>query len=380
MLENYDILIVGGGPAGCTAALSLEGSGLRVGLLEKSSFPRDKICGDAVPGPALKVIRMINEEWGSALLNLPQKKMIRASKIFNDKGKSLTVEWVLPAYNAKRLDFDFQLWKMVKQYTSVQCFENTQIVAIKKMKEGFSLEDKTGNIFRTKLLLAADGGNSFLAKQLTDFQMDRTHHSAAVRAYVEGIDNMESGVNFFYLFKKVLPGYFWLFPIGEGSANVGFGMLSAEISKRKINLKQILQQLIEEEPQLRKYFQSAKIKGEITGFGLPLGSRFAPLSGDHFMLLGDAGSLIDPLQGHGIDKAMISGHLAAEQAKLAFQKRQFDATFLKQYDYKIYQKFRAEFKRNYRLMKVVQTAPWLIDIAVYFDQSKFLKSIFRRWS
>ncbi|MEN0051271.1 MAG: hypothetical protein AAF806_29675, partial [Bacteroidota bacterium] len=95
---------------------------------------------------------------------------------------------------------------------------------------------------------------------------------------------------------------------------------------------------------------------------------------------GDAGSLIDPLQGHGIDKAMISGYLAAEQAKLAFKKKQFNATFLKQYDYKINKKFGAEFKRNYRLMKVVQAAPWLIDVAAHFDQSKFLKSIFRRWS
>ncbi|MEM8526538.1 MAG: geranylgeranyl reductase family protein [Bacteroidota bacterium] len=380
MEKNYDILIVGGGPAGCTAALALEGSGLKVGLLEKSIFPRDKICGDAIPGPALKVVRQIREEWGRRLMQMQSKEIVQSSKIFNEKGNCLSVEWVLPAYNAKRLDFDFELWNLVREKTATQCVEKVNIAATEKVKNGFLLKDRKGNSFTAKLLLAADGANSFLAKQLADFQMNRRHHSAAVRVYVEGVENIKQGINIFYLFKRFLPGYFWLFPISATSANVGFGMLSAEISKRKINLKQILRQLIREEPKLRKYFQNAKITGKITGFGLPLGSRFASLSGDHFMLLGDAGSLIDPLQGHGIDKAMISAYLAAEQAKSAFGKQQFDATFLKQYDYKVYQKFGAEFKRNYRLMKGVQAAPWLIDVAARFDQSKFLKSIFRRWS
>ncbi|MEL6943435.1 MAG: geranylgeranyl reductase family protein [Bacteroidota bacterium] len=365
MARNYDVLIVGGGPAGCTAALALEGSGLKVGLLEKASFPRDKICGDAIPGPALKIIRTINEEWGSTLLNMPRKEMVQSSKIFNGKGRSLSVEWILSAYNAKRIDFDFELWKMVKEKTTTSCFEETNIQTVNETAAGFEIRTEGEQIFHSTLVLIADGANSKIAKQLTGFQLDRKHHSAAVRAYVEGVENIEEGVNLFYLFKNILPGYFWLFPIGQQRANVGFGMLSAEISKRKINLKQVLQQLIEEEPQLRKYFQHAKIKGKITGFGLPLGSRFAPLSGRHFMLLGDAGSLIDPLQGHGIDKAMISGYLAAEQAVKAFQKMQFDKTFLKQYDDKVYKKFGVEFRHNYQLMKIVQTAPWLIDVASF---------------
>ncbi|MEM6698509.1 MAG: FAD-dependent oxidoreductase, partial [Bacteroidota bacterium] len=227
MKKNYDILIVGGGPAGCTAALALEESGLKVCLLEKSNFPRDKICGDAVPGPALKVIKTINEDWGKSLFSMSQKAMVKSSKIFNENGSALSVEWVLPAYNAKRLDFDYELWKMVQEKTRTDGFENVQISSIQKVSDGFLLKDRKGNTFTTKLLLAADGANSFLAKQLAGFKINKKHQSSAVRAYVEDIENMEDGVNLFYLFKKFLPGYFWLFPIGETSANVGFGMLSA---------------------------------------------------------------------------------------------------------------------------------------------------------
>ena len=161
MTKNYDVLIVGGGPAGCTAALTLHGSGLKVGLLEKSSFPRDKICGDAVPGPALKIINTINEEWGRKLLRMEQKAIVKSSKIVNENGNSLSVEWVLPAFNAKRLDFDFELWRMVKEQTLIQCLEEVHISKIERLENGFSLKDKQGNTFTTKLLLAADGANSF---------------------------------------------------------------------------------------------------------------------------------------------------------------------------------------------------------------------------
>ena len=186
-----------------------------------------------MPGPALKIIRMINEDWGKELSKMQQKVVVKSSKVFNENGNSLSIEWILPAFNAKRMDFDFELWKMVKAQTRVQCFEEIHISSIERIENDFSLKDKKGNIFTTKLLLAADGANSFLAKQLIGFRLCRKHHSAAGRAYVEGVTQLEEKVNLLFLFKKVLPGYFWIFPIGENSANIGFGMLSAEISMHK---------------------------------------------------------------------------------------------------------------------------------------------------
>ena len=95
--------------------------------------------------------------------------------------------------------------------------------------------------------------------------------------------------------------------MNDGKANVGIGMLSSHISQKKINLKVVLQKLIETHPQLKDRFINAKALESIKGFGLPLGSKKRRLSGDRYVLTGDAASLIDPFSGEGIGNAIRSG-------------------------------------------------------------------------
>jgi flavin-dependent dehydrogenase len=78
-IKTYDIAIVGGGPSGCACALALHGSGLKVVLVEEDSFPRDKICGDAIPGPAFKAMDLIRPEWGQAMRAFADKETIQTS-------------------------------------------------------------------------------------------------------------------------------------------------------------------------------------------------------------------------------------------------------------------------------------------------------------
>jgi flavin-dependent dehydrogenase len=183
-----------------------------------------------------------------------------------------------------------------------------------------------------------------------------------VRAYVRNVAHLQPGRNEFYIFKQHLPGYFWIFPLADGWANVGFGMLSRQIARRRINLNTTLQDIMQQEPNVRQKFAKAEIVGPIRGFGLPLGSRLASLSGDGFMLLGDAGSLVDPLQGHGIDKAVLSAKLAAEQAMCCFTAQRFDAAFMQSYDREVYQRLQQEFQRNYRLMQLLHLWPGAVEL------------------
>ncbi|RMG82996.1 MAG: NAD(P)/FAD-dependent oxidoreductase [Bacteroidetes bacterium] len=380
----FDILIVGAGPAGTTCALALHRAGLRVALLEKAVFPRDKICGDAIPGPAFKVMDAIHPDWGHQMRQFSKGQVVRTSKIFAPNGKSFALHWVTHAYNARRLDFDQWLVHLLKENTSTEIFEGVKVNSIIQKENAWIVTAKTHSgavrTFRAKIIVGADGANGVCARRLAGFEMDKNHHCAAVRTYVTGIADLAPTVNEFYLVSQYSPGYFWIFPLGNGAANVGFGMLSAEISRRRLHLKSVLTDLLTRFPPLQKRFGNARITADIKGFGLPLGSRIAPLSGDGFLLAGDAGSLIDPLQGHGIDKAMASGKMAAEQALRCLENHRTDAAFMKQYDDEIYRKWGAEFRRNERMLRWCARYPTLLNGVANLAQFEPVRRFFQKFA
>jgi flavin-dependent dehydrogenase len=113
---------------------------------------------------------------------------------------------------------------------------------------------------------------------------------------------------------------------------VGLGMLSSEVSKRKVDLKKALHDIIESKPELQVRFKDATPLEKSQGFGLPIGSKKRALSGDRFLLLGDAASLIDPFTGEGIGNALRSGRIAAGHIVKSFDNLNFSASFHKGYD------------------------------------------------
>ncbi|HBY67892.1 MAG TPA: geranylgeranyl reductase, partial [Flavobacteriaceae bacterium] len=121
-------------------------------------------------------------------------------------------------------------------------------------------------------------------------------------------------------------------------------------------LKQKFTELIENHPNLKSRFKNAKPLETIKGFGLRLGSKKKQLSGDHFLLLGDAANLIDPFTGEGIGNAIRSGRIAAEHIKKAFKERRFDADFNKKYDTNIYQAMWNELRVSKSLQNLLKTS------------------------
>jgi len=156
------------------------------------------------------------------------------------------------------------------------------------------------------------------------------------------------------------PGYFWIFPLPNGQANVGLGMRSDILKRRRLNLRTALQHLLETDPQLRKRFRNARLVSDVKGFGLPLGSKRRPISGDHFMLIGDAGQLVDPLTGEGIGNAFYSGFIAAEQMAECLKAQNFSAEFLKAYDRRVDRVLGSEMRLSYRLQKMLMY-PYIVN-------------------
>jgi flavin-dependent dehydrogenase len=123
------------------------------------------------------------------------------------------------------------------------------------------------------------------------------------------------------------------------------------VKSKKLNLAKVLEEIVAHHPTIGPRFKGAERVGDIRGYGLPLGSKVRPVSGDHYMLVGDAGHLIDPLTGEGIGNALYSGFIAAEQAAQCLARQKFDAAFLKAYDVRVQRVLGSEMQLSYRMQK-----------------------------
>jgi flavin-dependent dehydrogenase len=272
-----------------------------------------------------------------------------------------------PGFISKRIDFDNELFnRLDKNYATV--LDGTEVTEIARNNDLFDVtivkDNSTQILKNVKLLVGAEGDRSVVSKKLSPNKKENDHYCAGIRAYYEGVEGMHPQ-NFIELhfLPEMLPGYFWIFPLPNGMANVGAGMLSSEVSKRKVNLKADMLKAIENNPAISARFKNAKLQGKIQGWGLPLGSKKRPVSGEGFLLVGDAGSLIDPFTGEGIGNALYSGMMAAARIAEAVKENRFDAAFLKQYDDAFYARQWDELKLSHTMQKLVKF-PWLFNFVV----------------
>jgi menaquinone-9 beta-reductase len=132
------------------------------------------------------------------------------------------------------------------------------------------------------------------------------------------------------------------------------------VSKKKVNLKETLQTLLQTHPHIKERFKNAKPLETVKGYGLPLGSKKRNISGERFLLTGDAAALIDPFSGEGIGNAIRSGRVAADHIKRCFDENNFSASFNKAYDKEIY-------KRMWNEFKISRTLQWLTNFPLLFN-------------
>ena len=252
--DHYDVIIVGAGPAGCACAMALKNSGLRIAIIDKHQFPRDKVCGDAIPGRAIKFLHEIDPQFAARLAAFTEKLPTRSTLCYYNN-KKLDFTWTLEAYTVTREHFDNFLFAHLKNSKDIDVLEGVAISDIVRSESGYSVFAKDSNKrFECTMVIGADGINGVTAKKLTARQMDRKHHVAGVRAYYSGVTGMEDTCTEVYFDRKYLPGYFWVFPIKGGMVNAGMGILSDMVVRNKINVKNAFYDFIERSPVLKEKF------------------------------------------------------------------------------------------------------------------------------
>lgn len=355
------MIICGAGPAGSTCALALAESGLNVAVIDKNTFPRDKTCGDLVAAYVPKVLNTLHPKFKDAFHSFEEKLPVDTCRLFAPNKKWIDFPFPESHFVSKRVDLDNFLYELASKEHNISYFLDHSIndISIDQL-EGEVSVTCDGILFKAKLIIGCDGANGMSSKKLTSTTLDPKHHAGAIRAYYKNVEGTSPNTFELHFMKHLQGGYFWIFPLKNGIYNVGLGAETSQISKHKMNLRNELKNIIETFPEVKERFKNAEVIGNMDGFGLPLGSRKVAISGSHFMLCGDAASLIDPFTGEGIGQAMVSGRYAGWQAKKCFESADFSGTFMKQYDKMVYDKLWRNHRKSYAIKKLVNRS-WLFN-------------------
>ncbi len=370
-----DVLIVGSGPAGTSTSLFLSKHKIQHVIVDKFDFPRDKTCGDALSGKVMSVLKKIDPAI-EAELKLDSEHFIDCwgVKFVAPNGKFIDVpfrqkrdpEMNPPGFISKRMDFDYFLFKKLdRQFADVRT--GVEIKTLTEVSDGIEVvfsESGVEKKGKAKIVVGADGAHSVVAKQLGKLKYDDNYYSAGIRCYYENVTDLhpENFIELQFL-KNLNPGYLWIFPLPNNQVNVGLGIPKLFLNEKNRQLKNVMFDLIKNDPVLSKRFKNAKLVSEVKGWGLPLGNVNRKISGNRFILTGDSGQLIDPFTGEGIGNAMMSGMVAADTIKKAFDLNDFSEKMMLEYDQHVYKMIGDELKLSDRIQKLAGKQ-WLFNFVV----------------
>jgi geranylgeranyl reductase family protein len=362
---RYDVLIVGGGPCGSTAAANLAGAGLRVAVLDRARFPRLKPCGGGISCRAYSRFPYLDPVIRSVPTNLVRKVVFESPS-----GDVIDFEADEPLYAMiRRVEFDNALLDHCRR-RGIDVREGVTVQHMKVAEDCVHLSATSGEEFTADIVIGADGVNSAVAVQSrlrgpwtpTQVAVDGTEETPLSEVSVR------SDCLYVYFGFKRGYGYGYVFP-KVAHVNFGVGYLLDHVKKH-----------IPEKPYEHHlhFFEEQKQRGVLSGisqrqnfhyYPLPFSGPLKRISSNRVLIAGDAAGFVNGFTAEGIYYAMVSGEHAGRTALAAIRSHNTSAQFLRRHDEACNTELGNELRRSVTLQKRFYADPDLIDIAVRFAKS-----------
>ncbi|MER6825369.1 geranylgeranyl reductase family protein [Streptosporangium sp. NPDC000563] len=316
---DADVIVVGAGPAGSTTAFHLAQAGLDVLLLEKTTFPREKVCGDGLTPRAVKRLIAMGID-----IDAPGWVRNKGLRVVGG-GMRFELDWPelssFPDFGLVRTRQDFdeilaanavkagaRLLQGVNVTAPILDERSGHVVGVVAKRDGEEV------VYRSRLVVAADGNSTRVSLAMGLHKREDRPMGVAVRTYFESPrhddDYLETWLEL-WDGDTLLPGYGWIFGVGDGTSNVGLGLLNTSESFKGMDYRDLLKRWVKGMPPEWGYVEE-NMTTPIRGAALPMAFNRQPHYTRGLVLVGDAGGMINPFNGEGIAYAMESGHIAAE--------------------------------------------------------------------
>ncbi|HEX9645617.1 MAG TPA: geranylgeranyl reductase family protein [Acidimicrobiia bacterium] len=323
-----DVLVVGGGPGGAAAAYWMARRGLSVVVAERKAYPRDKTCGDGLTPRAVKQLLDMGFDF-----DMPELHRITGLRAYAGE-LTIELEWPrhtdFPSWGAvlRRADLDHQVAMLAEKQGAVirQRTEATPIVANGRLA-GVRLRERDGSdeaggdgvvvdeVLEPLVVVVADGSLSRFGRGLGTARRKDYPYGLAVRGYYSSPNStdpfLESQLNIVDRHGRSLPGYGWIFPLGDGTINVGAGVLSSFKGWTDVNTSEVLAAYVDGLPGYWEVTEESRLTKPVGG-KLPMALSVGPKVGANWLLVGDAAGAVNPFNGEGIDYAYETARMAAD--------------------------------------------------------------------
>ena len=312
------MLVIGGGPAGASAAYWLAQYGHDVTIVERKSFPREKTCGD---GLTPRAVHQLNEMGlGDQLAQFHRYNGLRATGM----GRQLELQWpshpVYPqhGYVVRRRELDTMVARnaVAAGATLLEGHDALQPIVDRGFVRGAVVQPPTGEPteIRARYVIVADGANSRFGRSLGTFRTREWPYGTAIRTYWETPRHAEPWIESALDVKdrngNPMPGYGWIFPVGDGTVNIGVGLLSTFREFKSVNTTHLLDAYAHQIAD-RWEINADKPECKATSGRIPMGGSVGPKAGPSYLVIGDAAGSVNPFNGEGIDYAYETARMAA---------------------------------------------------------------------